>query len=89
MDGCVFLGYSISHKGQVCLCVDSRDYFLGIEVQHLHDGSLLLFQSKYIQDLLVEAKMTGKRHLYPYGGQQQTVLFWVQLCWKTQLYTGP
>ena len=33
------------------------DYFLGIQVKHLKDGSLLLSQSKYIQDLLVKAHM--------------------------------
>ncbi|KAK2373624.1 putative mitochondrial protein [Trifolium repens] len=33
------------------------DYFLGIEVFHLADGSLLLSQAKYIRDLLSKAKM--------------------------------
>ncbi|CAJ2668996.1 unnamed protein product [Trifolium pratense] len=33
------------------------DYFLGIEVKHLTDGSLLLTQSKYIKDLLVKTNM--------------------------------
>ncbi|KAK2454628.1 putative mitochondrial protein [Trifolium repens] len=34
------------------------DYFLGIEVHHLKDGSLLLTQSKYIRDLLTKTNMT-------------------------------
>lgn len=33
------------------------EYFLGIEVQRLHDGSLLLSQTKYICDLLTKANM--------------------------------
>ncbi|GAU31266.1 hypothetical protein TSUD_153410 [Trifolium subterraneum] len=33
------------------------DYFLGIEVKHLKDGSLLLTQTKYIKDLLVKTNM--------------------------------
>ena len=32
-------------------------YFLGIEVHHLFDGSLLLSQWKYFKDLLVKSKM--------------------------------
>lgn len=34
------------------------DYFLGIEVKRVPNGSLLLTQSKYITDLLERAKMT-------------------------------
>jgi histone deacetylase 1/2 len=33
------------------------DYFLGIEVNHLSNGSLLLTQSKYIRDLLTKTNM--------------------------------
>ncbi|KAK2367079.1 hypothetical protein QL285_080397 [Trifolium repens] len=33
------------------------DYFLGIEVQHLSDNSLLLSQGKYIRDLLTKTNM--------------------------------
>lgn len=33
------------------------EYFLGIEVEHLQDGSLFLSQTKYIKDLLDKAKM--------------------------------
>jgi histone deacetylase 1/2 len=33
------------------------EYFLGIEVHHLQDGSLLLTQSKYIRDLLSKTNM--------------------------------
>lgn len=33
------------------------EYFLGIEVQRLKDGSLFLSQSKYLRDLLDKAKM--------------------------------
>jgi histone deacetylase 1/2 len=33
------------------------EYFLGIEVHHLKDGSLLLTQSKYIRDLLSRTNM--------------------------------
>ena len=35
------------------------DYFLGIEVTHLPNGSLLLSQSKYITDLLAKVNMTS------------------------------
>jgi len=34
------------------------EYFLGIEVKHLPNGSLFLCQTKYIRDLLVKAGMT-------------------------------
>ncbi|KAF7834709.1 retrovirus-related Pol polyprotein from transposon TNT 1-94 [Senna tora] len=34
-------------------------YFLGIEVTHLDDGSLLLSQGKYVHDLLCKTKMDG------------------------------
>lgn len=33
------------------------EYFLGIKVEHLKDGFLFISQTKYIKDLLVEAKM--------------------------------
>nr|KYP37002.1 hypothetical protein KK1_041843 [Cajanus cajan] len=33
------------------------DYFLGIEVRHLQNGSVLLTQSKYIRDLLQRTNM--------------------------------
>ncbi|XP_058751767.1 uncharacterized mitochondrial protein AtMg00810-like [Vicia villosa] len=35
------------------------DYFLGIEVTHLSNGSLLLSQTKYICDLLAKANMAS------------------------------
>ena len=34
------------------------DYFLGIEVKYLLDGSIILSQSKYIRNLLQKTKMT-------------------------------
>lgn len=34
------------------------DYFLGVEVKHLANGSLLLTQCKYIRDLLAKAYMS-------------------------------
>lgn len=34
------------------------DYFLGVEVKHLENGSLMLTQSKYIRDFLAKAQMT-------------------------------
>lgn len=34
------------------------DYFLGVQVTHLSDGSLLLNQTKYIEDLLERANMS-------------------------------
>ena len=37
------------------------DYFLGIEVKHLSNGSLLLYQAKYIHDLLEKAKMVDAK----------------------------
>ena len=42
--------FSLTQLGQL-------DYFLGIEVHHLSDGSLHLTQSKYIRDLLLHAGM--------------------------------
>jgi histone deacetylase 1/2 len=42
--------FSLKHLG-------SLDYFLGIEVNHLPSGSLLLTQSKYIRDLLNRTNM--------------------------------
>ena len=37
--------------------LNSLHYFLGIEVHKLKDGSLLLFEQKYIKDLLIKSKM--------------------------------
>ncbi|MCI28028.1 retrovirus-related Pol polyprotein from transposon TNT 1-94, partial [Trifolium medium] len=42
--------FSLKHLG-------SLDYFLGIEVHHLSNGSLLLTQSKYLRDLLTGTNM--------------------------------
>lgn len=42
--------FSLKHLGAL-------DYFLGIEVKHLPDNSLLLTQSKYIRDLLSKTNM--------------------------------
>ncbi|MCI26057.1 retrovirus-related Pol polyprotein from transposon TNT 1-94, partial [Trifolium medium] len=42
--------FSLKHLG-------SLDYFLGIEVHHLPNGSLLLTQSKYLRDLLTRTHM--------------------------------
>jgi histone deacetylase 1/2 len=42
--------FSLKHLG-------SLDYFLGIEVHHLPNGSLLLTQSKYLRDLLTRTTM--------------------------------
>jgi hypothetical protein len=42
--------FSLKHLG-------SLSYFLGIEVKHLDDHSLLLTQSKYIKDLLSKTNM--------------------------------
>src|ERR1044072_409456 len=39
------------------------DYFLGVQVKHLQNGSLLLSQSKYIQDLLHRANMDEAKSL--------------------------
>lgn len=43
--------FSLIHLGTLDL-----DYFLGIEVNHLVDNSLLLTQRKYIKDLLTQSK---------------------------------
>ncbi|MCH94734.1 retrovirus-related Pol polyprotein from transposon TNT 1-94, partial [Trifolium medium] len=43
--------FSLKHLG------GDLDYFLGIEVKKLSNGSLLLNQSKYIRDLLTRTKM--------------------------------
>ena len=40
------------------------DYFLGIEVKHLSNGSLLLSQVKYICDLLEKAKMVDAKPIF-------------------------
>ena len=40
------------------------DYFLGIEVKHLSNGSLLLSQAKYIYDLLEKAKMVDAKPIF-------------------------
>ncbi|XP_019416877.1 PREDICTED: uncharacterized protein LOC109328071 [Lupinus angustifolius] len=37
------------------------DYFLGIEIKHLPNGSLLMTQSKYIKDLLDRAHTTSSK----------------------------
>ena len=37
------------------------DYFLGIKVKHLSNGSLLLSQAKYICDILEKAKMVDAK----------------------------
>jgi hypothetical protein len=42
--------FSLKHLGD-------HDYFLGIEVKHLANGSLLLSQTKYIRDLLIRTGM--------------------------------
>lgn len=39
------------------------DYFLGIEVQYLSSGALLLTQSKYIHDLLCKADMENSNSI--------------------------
>jgi hypothetical protein len=44
------LAFSLKHLGTL-------DYFLGIEVHKLSNGSLLLTQSKYIRDLLTRTNM--------------------------------
>ena len=44
--------FSLKDLGQL-------DYFLGIEVHHSDNGSLLLSQTKYIHDLLVKANMAN------------------------------
>ena len=41
--------------------LENLDYFLGIEVKHLSNGSLLLSQAKYIRDLLEKAKMVDAK----------------------------
>ena len=37
--------------------LEALHYFLGLEVHHLANGSLLLSQQKYIHDLLLQSKM--------------------------------
>lgn len=51
--------FALKHLGK-------PEYFLGIEVKYLTNGSLFLTQSKYIQDLLSRAKM-DTRKLSRYG----------------------
>lgn len=59
MDDIILTGSSRSHIQTVTTKLNSEfalkqlgnlDYFLGIEVKHLSNGSLLLSQSKYIRD---------------------------------------
>lgn len=45
------------HKDFALKQLGDLDYFLGIQVQRLQDGSLLLSQTKYIHDLLERANM--------------------------------
>lgn len=42
--------FALKHMGK-------PEYFLGLEVKYLKNGSLILTQSKYIQDLLHRANM--------------------------------
>jgi histone deacetylase 1/2 len=48
--------FALKHMGR-------PDYFLGIEVQYLPSGNLLLTQSKYIRDLLSRANMAEAKGL--------------------------
>lgn len=48
---------SLLHKQFALKDLGSIHYFLGVEVDHLPDGSLLLRQSKYIRDLLLKVQM--------------------------------
>lgn len=48
--------FSLKHLG-------SLDYFLGIEVHALSNGSLLLTQSKYLRDLLTRTNMLESSHV--------------------------
>lgn len=46
--------------------------FLGIEVKHLHNGSLLLTQGKYIRDLLQRTDMLGAKSIStPFPGNMK------------------
>jgi histone deacetylase 1/2 len=66
VDDIIITGSSLSHIQQLISKLNAEfalkqlgvlDYFLGIEVFHLPNGSLLLSQAKYIRDLLSKAKM--------------------------------
>jgi histone deacetylase 1/2 len=46
--------FALKHMGK-------PDYFLGIEVNYLTNGNMLLTQSKYIRDLLHRANMAGAK----------------------------
>jgi histone deacetylase 1/2 len=48
--------FSLKQLGQL-------DYFLGIEVSHLSNGSLFLSQTKYIRDLLTKTNMHEAKRL--------------------------
>lgn len=50
------LSFSLKDLGQL-------DYFLGIQVNHLPNGSLLLSQTKYLKDLLVKANMASTKSI--------------------------
>ncbi|XP_016206708.1 uncharacterized protein LOC107647098 [Arachis ipaensis] len=39
--------------------MEKLHYFLGLEVAYTTDGSLLLFQTKYVNDILKKANMVG------------------------------
>jgi histone deacetylase 1/2 len=66
VDDIIITGSSLSHIQHLISKLNAEfalkqlgvlDYFLGIEVFHLPNGSLLLSQAKYIRDLLSKAKM--------------------------------
>jgi len=68
VDDIIITGSSISLIQQLVKKLNSEfslkdlgklDYFLGTEVHHSETGSLLLSQTKYIQDLLVKANMAN------------------------------
>lgn len=55
-----FLGSASHYPTARCLCsqiYSQVDYFLGIQILNLPNGSLLLSQTKYILNLLTKASM--------------------------------
>ncbi|XP_019420683.1 PREDICTED: uncharacterized protein LOC109330867 [Lupinus angustifolius] len=70
VDDIIVTGSSPSHVHKIIDALSSAfalkklgklDYFLGIEVKHLRNGSIVMSQSKYITDLLDRAHMGSAR----------------------------
>lgn len=73
VDDIIITGNSITLIQTIVTRLDSEfslkqlgklDYLLGVQVQHLQNGSLLLSQTKYLTDLLDRAEMAEAKSLH-------------------------